>query len=176
MNFCTILVLILLLQVLRKVQKQTAVVCDEAKISAADYAIRVSNLPTNFSQDVDIDQAIRVLFTECGVPGVRLNVQYVSVCYDYTERRVVEKRLKSEVEYRARLMAMRSMRSNNRLVSDDEIERMNMRIQEDRAQLALINKGFQEGVGVSRKFEGEAYVIFETQRGKPLCFYLSNRV
>lgn len=162
-NFFTIIILLLVLHLMRRIQRQTAIVCDERKLSASDYAVRVSNLPKDFEPNVDIDEAIKDHFVRYGIPGVRLNVQAVSVCYDCKERKMIEDKLAKTVEARAKLKARKNAKTE--LISDDEISRLKVEIQQYRDQLTVIEKKFQEGVGVSKQFKGEAFVIFETQQG-----------
>ena len=167
-NFFTIVILLLIMQFVRKIQKQTAVICDERELTASDYTIRVTNLPKDFDQSVDIDEVIKAFFVENGLPGKPparppLNVQKVSVCYDSSERYVVEKKLEKTIEDRSKLKARKN--TKNELISDDEIATMKTEIQTYKDQLTAISKKFQEGVGVSKQFEGEAYVTFETQQG-----------
>lgn len=162
-NFFTIVVLLLIMQFIRKIQKQTAVICDEREITASDYTVRVTNLPRDFDQTVDIDEVIKQFFIENGLPGTRLNVQNVSVCYDASERYAIERKMAKTIETRAKLKARKNTKKE--LVSDDEIASLKTEIQGYKDQLTAISRKFQEGVGVSKQFEGEAYVTFETQRG-----------
>ena len=68
-NFFTILILLLLFQFMRKIQQETATICDERDVTASDFALRVRDFPTDFDDSVDIDEVVANFFREKGLPG-----------------------------------------------------------------------------------------------------------
>lgn len=161
-NFFTIIVLLLCMQFIRKIQKQTAIICDERAITASDFTCKITNIPKDFTDKEDIDEEIRKFFIHSGLPGQTLNVQQVSVCYNCDEIVAEDKKLRQAIESRAQMLAKKNRKQ---LVSDDEIRKAETQITTSRKAIENISKKFHEGVGVSKQFEGEAYVTFETQQG-----------
>mmetsp|Transcript_3957 Transcript_3957/g.3376 ORF Transcript_3957/g.3376 Transcript_3957/m.3376 type:complete len:99 (+) Transcript_3957:583-879(+) len=94
-NLFTIIICALLLQFLRKIQKETAIIIDERDTTAADFTVRAKGIPKKIFEDEndDIQRIIKEWFTSKGIPGKILDVQNVSVCYNCTELLEVEKEL-----------------------------------------------------------------------------------
>jgi len=160
-NFFTILVLILLMQFIRKIQKQTALICDERQITASDYTARVRNIPKTFTDKQDIDEEIKKFFTTQGLPGTQLNVAKVTVCYDCSEKIDAQKKIKQLTIEKAKL----NVKKNKGLaVSDEQFKNIDNQIDQLQNKITTLNKRLADGVGVANLFEGEAYVTFETQQ------------
>lgn len=157
-NFFTITTLLLILQFIRKIQKQTAIECDERQITASDFTARVINLPRDFTEAQDIDEEIRKFFEKQGCPGTELNVQEVSVCYDCSEKSRIKTRLKEAKIRKLKLQHTKAADVHEKAIEiDNEIKQLESDLKQE-------NKRLEDGVGVNRLFEGEAYVTFETQQ------------
>jgi hypothetical protein len=85
-NLLTVLTLIGLLQILRKVQRETALECDEREVTASDFTVRAIGFPTSFPDGTDIDEEIKKWFEVNGLPGKKLNIQRVNLCYNCQEK------------------------------------------------------------------------------------------
>jgi len=158
-NFFTITTLLLVMQFIRKIQKQTAIECDERQITASDYTVRVINLPRDFTEKQDIDEEIKKFFEKQGLPGTELNVQQVSVAYNCAGKLKIKKRLKE--------LKISKIKLDHEKVADAQTKAIAIEneIKQLESDLRQENKQFAEGVGVNKLFEGEAYVTFETQQG-----------
>lgn len=158
-NFFTITTLLLVMQFLRKIQKQTAVECDERQLTASDFTSRIINLPRDFTDKQDIDDEIKKFFEKQGLPGTELNVQQVSVCYNVTGKLKIKQRLKQLKIDKLKLEHTKGADVKAKVVPiENEIKQLESDLRQE-------NKKFAEGVGVNKDFEGEAYVTFETQQG-----------
>ncbi len=161
-NFFTIIILFLLMQFIRKIQKQTALECDERQITASDFTAKVTNIPINFEDSHDIDEEIKKFFENEALPGTRLHVANVSVCYDCTEKERVKQLIKEKTILKDTLV-QRVRR--NELISSDEIVKVEKDVDNLKRKLDEINYKLADGKEVAKLFLGGAYVTFETQQG-----------
>mmetsp|Transcript_40597 Transcript_40597/g.36022 ORF Transcript_40597/g.36022 Transcript_40597/m.36022 type:complete len:178 (+) Transcript_40597:257-790(+) len=159
-NLFTVVLLLFLLQFLRKMQKETAQRCDEGETTASDFTIRVKGIPKIFTEQSVISDDIREFFETRGLPGETLNVQAVNICYDCQEVEDIEKELK---ETSSKLKLMEGKIAKGEHVEEHELSGMKSIIQHDKQKLDTIMASFTKSQGVSEKFSGEAYVTFETQ-------------
>jgi len=154
-NFFTITTLLLVLQFIRKIQKQTALSSDERQITASDYTARVQKIPRSFKENEDIDEEIKKFFERSAIPGTQLNVQQVSACYNCDELCNLEKEIGDLGIKKAKLAVQNSQ--------DPEIAKLEDQIHEKKNSLAALEEKLMQGQKASAYFEGEAYVTFETQ-------------
>ena len=156
----TVVVLVFMLQIIRKIQKERALECDEREITASDFTARVTGLPTDFTDEQDIDEEIAKFFTENGVPGRKLNVASVSACYDCSQKIKSKEALKELYQKKAKLIAKKESKIS---ISDKDIEDIDEKIKETNQKVLKASEMFEDGKGVAKYFEGEAYISFETQ-------------
>ena len=156
----TVIVLVFVLQIMRKIQKETALQCDEREVTASDFTIRVTGIPSNFTDEQDIDEEIAKFFVEKGTPDRKVNVASVSVCYDCSQKLKSKETLKELYQKKAKLIAKKESKMP---VFDRDIEEINEKIKETNQKVLKASEMFEDGKGVAKYFEGEAYVSFETQ-------------
>jgi hypothetical protein len=105
-NLFTAALLIFMIHYLSKSQKETAVRLDVEAITAADFTIQIKNFPRIFEdENVDFDNEIKKFVTEHGLPGRKVNVQDVNVCYDLRVKNEKMKEIKKIVAEREILLA-----------------------------------------------------------------------
>jgi hypothetical protein len=160
-NLGTIIILIVVLQFLRKIQRKTAVECDERDLTSSDFTVRVYNFPKDFTDKDDIDEEVKKFFTTKGCPGKELNVKQVSCIYDCTEKLELIKDMEKLTVDKLKLLARKKQGEE---VFDVEIEDLDKQIKEKDRRVDEISKQLQNGVGMANKFTGEAFVTFETQQ------------
>ena len=159
LNLVAIIALIILMQYLRKVQKETALICDERAITASDFTAKVMNLPKEFGSDENLAETIQTWFITNGVPGKVLNVQRVNICYDVSEKLNTV----SEIEkLMVKKLELEKKKREGGSVPDEKFTRIDKLIEQKYERLRQINQEFQRGTG---KFTGECYITFETQLG-----------
>jgi len=161
-NFFTITTLLLVLQIIRKIQKTTALTSDERQITASDYTARVQQIPQSFKETEDIDEEIKKYFERSAIPGVQLNVQQVSVCYNCDELSNLEKKITDLKIKKAKLNAQNP--------NSAEISKLENQISESENNLTALEQKLVQGQKAAKYFEGEAYVTFETQAGILIYF------
>jgi hypothetical protein len=154
-NLLTVIILIGLLQILRKTQKETALVCDEREITASDFTARAIGFPTEFPDGTDIDEEIKLWFTVNGLPGTTLNIQRVNLCYDCEEKLD----LKDEVE---ELTGEKYKINREEEGAVEKLNKIEGDIKEKTERINQINTEF--ATGVTKAFVGEAYITFESQQ------------
>lgn len=160
LNLCTIIALITLMQYLRKIQKETALACDERAITASDFTAKVMNIPKDFSQGEELEDTLRIWFTNNCLPGRKANVQKVNICYDVTEKIETVKETEKLILQR---LDLEKKKKEGKLVSDDDLEKLKQQIQEKFKRIDKLNHEFKHGN--IAKFTGECFVTFETQQG-----------
>jgi hypothetical protein len=105
-NLFTVALLIFMIHYIAKSQKETAVRLDDEAITAADFTVQIKNFPRNFEEEnVDFDEEIKKFISEHGLPGRKVNVQDVNVCYDLRVKNEKMKEIKSIVAQREILLA-----------------------------------------------------------------------
>lgn len=68
--------------------------CDTADVSPADYTILVKNLPLHFEpKNGDIDEDLKDFFTNNIVANKKLNVVSVNICYDISEKIILQEKM-----------------------------------------------------------------------------------
>lgn len=82
MNLLTVIVMIVYLQYLRRQQRVKAILCDERATTPSDYTIRVQNLPRENKSMVDVDDEVKAWFELNGLPGKKLEIRRVNLCFD----------------------------------------------------------------------------------------------
>ena len=160
LNLFTIIVLIVLMQYLRKIQKETALICDERAITASDFTAKVMNIPKDFGPDEDFSKEIRKWFQDNGLPGTKLNIQQINICYDVTEKLKIVKETEALVLKKSDL---EKKKKEGKLVSDYEITSLGKQIDDNLKRLDKIKLEFKKGN--IAKFTGECYITFETEQG-----------
>jgi len=154
-SFFTITTLLLVLQIIRKIQKTTALTSDERQITASDYTARVQQIPQTFKETEDIDEEIKRYFETSAIPGVQLNVQQVSVCYNCDELCNLEKKIADLKIKKAKLSAQNA--------THPDIPKLETQIRDSENNLSTLEQQLAQGQKAAKYFEGEAYVTFETQ-------------
>jgi hypothetical protein len=104
-NLFTVAILLVLVHSLRKTLKEEAVIVDEKSITASDYTIRVKNFPNDFDENADLDEEVKKYFAEHAIPGVKLNVQNVNLCFVVSEKEKLIRKLRSIVAQREKILA-----------------------------------------------------------------------
>jgi len=107
-NLFTIVLLFFLLQFLRKIQKETAVICDERDITASDFTARVRHFPTDWAENIDIDEEVKKFFETHALPGKTLKVVNVSCVYDVHEKLAQRKIIQEKTILKQKLYAKRA--------------------------------------------------------------------
>jgi hypothetical protein len=111
--FACLVVLIFELQIMRALQRKTAVRCDERANTASDYAVMVYNFPKDFEGNFDMDQKVKEYFTTEVIPGRELTVKYVSCIYDCTEKIDLQNTIKNKSVEKLKLMAHKQALEKN---------------------------------------------------------------
>jgi hypothetical protein len=155
-NLSTVIILIFLLQYLRKIQRETALLCDEKIISASDFTARVSHMPLVYPKGTSMAEDIKVFFRYKALPGRILNVQKVNICYDVSEKL----ELADEIE---ELILERKILETE-LGKEEKRKKVQAELDEKKEEMAKINRKYQ--IGDVELFRGECYVTFDTQEGK----------
>lgn len=158
LNLCTVIILIILLQYLRKIQREMALLCDEKIISASDFTARVSNMPLVYPKGTSMAEDIKIFFRYKALPGRILNVQKVNLCYDVSEK------LELSDELEELILEKKQLEAEANPEKEHKIRKLNDKLQEKKDEMAKINRRFQ--IGDVELFRGECYVTFETQEGK----------
>jgi hypothetical protein len=156
-NLLTIVALIILLQFIRKLQKESALLYDEHVITASDFTARVKNLPRDFGHGVDVDEEIKKWFEVNGLPGRKLNIQNVNLCQDVSEKLSTLDQIENLTLRKSYLL---QQQSQGKQIDDQEIEKINEDLKNQYTILDRLNTEFKSGV--TDKFIGECFITFET--------------
>lgn len=119
------------------------------------------NLPQVYPQGTDIDENIKNWFEVNGIPGRKLDIRRVNLCYNISPKM----ELLEEIEGLCLIRAdMELRKSEGELVSDDEIAKINAEVEEKMEKVAVLSHEYK--TGVSDKFVGECYITFNNNEGK----------
>ena len=83
LNLALILIMIVLIQLIRRQKRKTAAECDERDVSPSDYTLMVENIPKD--RDIDHKEELRKLFEGLPHDGAQFKVTKINLTYNLRE-------------------------------------------------------------------------------------------
>ncbi|KRX05730.1 hypothetical protein PPERSA_09870 [Pseudocohnilembus persalinus] len=168
LNFITIIIVIISLQLFRRQIRITEVQCDQLDINSSDFTILVKNIPRVF-QARDYDKEIQNLF-ELVISkliyknqiGKKLKIEKLSLCYDTSQQNEVEQEKKQLVQVK------------KQLIKDDlDTQEIDLKLKQLELKQDQIEQDYIQGQSESTKklFSGWAFLSFKTEQEKNEVLY-----
>ncbi|KAL4435368.1 hypothetical protein ABPG74_022851 [Tetrahymena malaccensis] len=176
LNLATVIIIIILLQIFRRYQRKLDSECDEADISANDYALLFQNIPLEFdaiNSDYDDDLKLFVekeiskkLNQENPTPDQCLEVVKINLCYNLKELQQLNKIHSDLIKQKQNTIKQ----MNQGKIADTLIlENINKKIANLDDQIQRFQEKFEDGKGkefMKQYFTGKALVILKTEQMK----------